>query len=332
MSSKALVSIVTPVFNEVEVIELFCERVRRAMAALDSITYELIFVDDGSTDGSYEKLIKLSRSHPDVKIIKFSRNFGHQIAITAGIDHARGDAVVVIDADLQDPPEVIREFVEKWENGFDVVYGVREKRDGESRIKLLTAAAFYRLLHRIIKLDIPVDVGDFRLMSRRVVDSFKELKERDRFVRGLVSWIGFKQIGVHYRRDERLAGETKFPYRKMIKFALDGITSFSDVPLKMATWLGYFTSLLALAYLCSVFVQKAFGYTVQGWATIMVGMLFLGGVQLISLGIIGEYVGRIFNEVKQRPLYVVDEVYPVTQSAPQSSAGMNVVNFPRGVP
>jgi dolichol-phosphate mannosyltransferase len=309
MNKKTMVSIVTPVFNEVEVIELFYDRVRKAMEALDSITCELIFVDDGSTDGSYQKLIALGNSHADIKVIKFSRNFGHQIAITAGIDLAKGDAVVVIDADLQDPPELIQEFVAKWREGYDVVYGVRHKRDGESKMKLLTAAAFYRLLNRIVKLDIPVDVGDFRLMSRRVVEYFKELREKDRFVRGLVSWIGFKQTGVQYSRDKRYAGETKFPYRKMIKFAFDGITSFSEVPLKLATWLGYFTSLLALLYACSVFVQKALGYTVQGWATIMVAMLFLGGVQLISLGIIGQYVGRIFNECKQRPLYVIDEIY-----------------------
>lgn len=309
MSNKARVSIVTPVFNEVEVIELFYERVRRVMAALDSMAYELIFVDDGSTDGSYEKLVALANSDADTKIIKFSRNFGHQIAITAGIDLAKGDAVVVIDADLQDPPEVIKAFIEKWQEGYDVVYGVRTKRDGESKMKLLTAAAFYRLLHRIIKLDIPVDVGDFRLMSRRVVDEFMKLREKDRFVRGLVSWVGFKQTGVQYLRDKRLAGQTKFPYRKMIKFALDGITSFSNFPLKLASWLGYFTSFLALLYLCSVFVQKALGYTVQGWATIMVAVLFIGGIQLISIGIIGEYVGRIFNETKQRPLYVIDEIH-----------------------
>jgi polyisoprenyl-phosphate glycosyltransferase len=310
MSKKVLVSIVTPVFNEVEVIERFYDRVHKAMARMaDFGSYELIFVDDGSTDGSYEKLVALTKSDANSKIIKFSRNFGHQVAITAGIDRARGDAVVVIDADLQDPPEVIEEFVAKWREGYEVVYGVRAKRDGESKMKLLTAAAFYRLLHRIIKLDIPVDVGDFRLMSRRVVDSFKELKEKDRFVRGLVSWIGFKQTGVQYSRDKRFAGETKFPYRKMIKFALDGITSFSDVPLKVATWLGYLTSSLALLYAGMVFIQKVLGYTVQGWATIMVAMLFLGGVQLISLGIIGEYIGRIFNEVKQRPLYVVDEIF-----------------------
>jgi glycosyltransferase involved in cell wall biosynthesis len=309
MSKKARVSIVTPVFNEVEVIELFYDRVRKVMAALDSMAYELIFVDDGSMDRSYEKLVALANSDADTKIIKFSRNFGHQIAITAGIDLAKGDAVIVMDADLQDPPEVIKTFIEKWQEGYDVVYGVRAKRDGESKMKLFTAAAFYRLLQCIIKLDIPVDVGDFRLMSRRVVEHLKELKEKDRFVRGLVSWVGFKQTGVPYLRDKRLAGETKFPYRKMIKFALDGITSFSDVPLKLATWLGYITSLLALLYACSVFVQKALGYTVQGWATMMVAMLFLGGVQLISLGIIGQYVGRIFNECKQRPLYIIDEVY-----------------------
>ena len=206
-----------------------------------------------------KNLVALANANGDTKIIKFSRNFGHQVAITAGIDLAKGDAVVVIDADLQDPPEVIKEFVAKWQEGYDVVYGVRDRRDGESKMKLLTAAAFYRLLHRIIKLDIPVDVGDFRLMSRRVVEYFKELKEKDRFVRGLVSWIGFKQTGVHYLRDRRFAGETKFPYRKMIKFALDGITSFSDAPLKLATWLGYFTSLLALLYLLQRFCAEGPG-------------------------------------------------------------------------
>ena len=308
MSQTALISIVTPVFNEVDVIEAFYQRVRKLVGSMD-LAYELIIVDDGSSDGTVDKLIAIANTDRNVRVIKFSRNFGHQIAITAGIDYAKGDAVVVIDGDLQDPPEVIREFIERWQDGYDVVYGVRQKRDGENRMKLLTAAVFYRLLKRIIKLDIPVDAGDFRLMSRRVVEQLKELRERDRFVRGLVSWIGFKQTGVQYARDRRYAGETKFPYRKMIRFALDGITSFSDLPLKLATWLGYITSLLAFLYACSVLVQKVLGYTVQGWATIMVAMLFLGGVQLISLGIIGEYLGRIFNEAKQRPLYVVDQIY-----------------------
>jgi glycosyltransferase involved in cell wall biosynthesis len=304
-----LVSIVVPVFNEAEGIAAFYDRLKKVADSLSPISCEITFVDDGSNDDSYQKLVDLADSDGDINIVKFSRNFGHQVAITAGIDIAKGDAVVVIDADLQDPPELIKQFVEKWEEGYDVVYGVREKRDGESRMKLFTASAFYRLLKRIIKLDIPVDVGDFRLMSRRVVEQFKQLREKDRFVRGLVSWIGFKQTGVRYSRDKRYAGDTKFPYRKMIKFALDGITSFSDVPLKLATWLGYLTSFLALLYACSVIVQKVLGYTVQGWATTMVVMLFLGGVQLISLGIIGEYIGRIFNEAKQRPLYVIDEIY-----------------------
>lgn len=241
-----------------------------------------------------------------VRLLKLSRNFGHQIAITAGIDAACGNAVVVIDADLQDPPEVILRFIEKWKEGYDVVYGVRETRDGETLVKVWTASIFYRILKALVNLDIPVDAGDFRLMSRRVVEHLKAMQERDRFVRGLVSWIGFRQIGMMYRRDKRYAGETKYPYRKMIRFALDGITAFSSIPLKMATIMGYLTSLVAFAYACSVIVQKFMGYTVQGWATIMVGLLFLGGVQLISLGILGEYIGRIFNETKGRPLYIID--------------------------
>jgi len=271
--------------------------------------------------------VEFAHSDNDIRVIKFSRNFGHQIAITAGMDLAKGDAVVVIDSDLQDPPEVIKEFVSKWKQGYDVVYGIRDKRDGESRMKLLTAAAFYRLLKRIIRLDIPLDVGDFRLMSRRVVEQLKNLREKDRFVRGLVSWVGFQQIGVEYSRHKRHAGETKYPYRKMIKFALDGITSFSDVPLKLATWLGYLTSFIALLYLCSVFVQKALGFTVQGWATIMVAVLFIGGVQLISLGIIGEYIGRIFNETKQRPLYVIDAIYEsgTVQKSQRAAGGQRML-------
>lgn len=304
-----LISVVVPVYNEESVVEAFYGRLKSVLGSLDSISYELIFIDDGSSDRSYEKMVELADSDPDVRVIKFSRNFGHQIAITAGIENSTGDAVVVIDADLQDPPEIISKFISKWKEGFDVVYGVREKRDGEGRMKLLTASLFYRVLRRIIKIDIPVDTGDFRLMDRRVVERFKEFKEKDRFVRGLVSWVGFKQTGVTYERDKRFAGETKYPYSKMIKFALDGITSFSSAPLKLATWLGYMTSFLAFLYLASVFIQKALGFTVHGWATIMVGMLFLGGVQLICLGIIGEYIGRIFNETKQRPMYVIENVY-----------------------
>jgi len=302
-----LVSVVVPVFNESQVIRAFYDRASTARAALDGCDYELVSVDDGSSDDSYEQLAGLAGGDPRVRVIKFSRNFGHQIAITAGIDHARGDAVVVIDSDLQDPPEVIREMVARWREGYDVVYGVREQREGETPMKLLTASVFYRLLGAVAKIKIPPDVGDFRLMSRRATDQLRSLREKDRFVRGLVSWIGFRQGGVRYHRDPRFAGETKYPYRKMIKFALDGITSFSTVPLRLATWLGYCASFLAFLYLASVFVQKLLGYTVQGWATIMVALLFLGGVQLICLGIVGEYIGRIFDEVKRRPMYVIEE-------------------------
>ena len=303
-----LISVVVPVYNESETIETFYDRATRALAAIDGFDYEILFVNDGSNDESHDKLSRLAAADPRVCVLKFSRNFGHQIAITAGLDYARGHCVVVIDSDLQDPPEVITEMVGKWRQGFDVVYGVRAERDGEGRIKLITASLFYRLLGRLTNIRIPVDVGDFRLMSRRAVDQLKQLREKDRFVRGLVSWIGFNQTGVPYHRDKRYAGETKYPYRKMIKFALDGITSFSTAPLKLASWMGYIAALLAILYLISVFVQKLLGFTVDGWATIMVALLFLGSVQLICLGILGEYLGRIFNEVKPRPMYVIEEV------------------------
>lgn len=301
-----LLSVVVPVYNEQEVLQEFYDRTKRVLLDASGVDHEIIFVDDGSGDGSEQVITRFVGQDVRVRLLKLSRNFGHQIAITAGIDAARGNAVVVIDADLQDPPEVILRFIEKWKEGYDVVYGVRETRDGETLLKVWTASIFYRMLKALVHLDIPVDVGDFRLMSRRVVEQLKAMQERDRFVRGLVSWIGFRQIGLTYRRDKRYAGETKYPYRKMIRFALDGITSFSSIPLKMATIMGYLTSLLAFAYACSVIVQKFMGYTVQGWATIMVGLLFLGGVQLICLGILGEYIGRIFNETKGRPLYIVD--------------------------
>ncbi len=328
IENKKKLSIVVPVFNEIEVLDTFYVRVKKMVETLNSLSYEIVFVDDGSEDGSYQKLMDLADMDDNIKIIKFSRNFGHQVAITAGIDNANGDAVVVIDADLQDPPEVITRFIEKWEEGYDVVYGTRNSRKGESKMKRLTAALFYRLLKTIIKIDIPVDVGDFRLMSKRAVIYFRELRERDRFVRGLVSWIGFKQIGVTYEREERCAGETKYPYTKMIQFALDGITSFSSLPLKLATWLGYFTSFLAFLYLGSVFIQKALGYTVHGWATIMVGMLFIGGIQLICLGIVGEYIGRISNEIKQRPLYIIEEIRDVENNKNENPADKPVSSWP----
>lgn len=308
-AAKKTVSVIVPVYNEIAVIDAFYERMRKVADGLRPVSCEILFVDDGSRDGSYQRLVEIADRDPDVKVVKFSRNFGHQIAITAGIDIARGDAVAVIDSDLQDPPEVIQRFVEKWEEGYDVVYGVREKREGETWMKLFTAKLFYRILIRLTGMEIPVDVGDFRLMSRRVVEKFRLFRERDRFVRGLVSWVGFRQTGVLYHREKRYAGETKYPFRKMLKFAFDGITSFSSTPLQASTWIGYSVSILALLYILYVIVQKIMGNTVPGFATIVVAMLFLGGVQLICLGIIGEYIGRIYNESKARPIYLLEEVY-----------------------
>ncbi|MEZ4414457.1 MAG: glycosyltransferase family 2 protein [Gemmatimonadota bacterium] len=314
-----LLSVVVPVFNEEQVIQAFYDRATTALSTIPGWDLELVFVDDGSADQSFALLNALAGRDTRVKVLRFSRNFGHQIAITAGVDHASGDAVAVIDSDLQDPPEVIADMVAKLEEGYDVIYGQRVDRQGETRLKLWTAAAFYRLLKRLVKIEIPVDVGDFRLMSRRAVLELRLMREKDRFVRGLVSWVGFRQTGVPYRREARFAGATKYPMGKMLKFALDGITAFSTVPLKLATWLGYAASAFAFVYLVSVFVQKAVGVTVEGWATIMVAMLFLGGVQLICLGILGEYIGRIFNEIKPRPMYVVAD--RVNLTAESASAG-----------
>lgn len=319
MQDRKLISVVVPVFNEIAVIDACYKRLTGVMKILDSSDYELVFVDDGSTDLSHSRLLELQADDEHLKIIRFSRNFGHQIAITAGVDEARGDAIVVIDADLQDPPEVIPDMIEKWRDGYDVVYGVRRQRAGESRMKRATAAIFYRMLRRFTNIEIPVDVGDFRLISSRAAAQLRQLREKDRFVRGLVSWIGFPQTGVPYDRKERYAGSTKYPYKKMLQFAVDGITSFSSMPLKLASWLGYLASLFAFVYLLSVFIQKMMGYTVEGWATIMVAMLFLGGVQLICLGIIGEYIGRIFNETKSRPMYVIESIDG--ESVPDSRTG-----------
>ncbi|MFN7978708.1 MAG: glycosyltransferase family 2 protein [Vicinamibacterales bacterium] len=316
-STLPLLSVVVPVFNESAVLPAFLERASAAFAAIPGVDYELVFVDDGSRDDSFAQLSARAARDPHVRVVKFSRNFGHQIAITAGVDHARGDCVVVIDADLQDPPEVVGRMVDQWRAGFDVVYGVRETREGESTMKLATAALFYRLLTRLTNIQIPTDVGDFRLMSRRAVNELSRLREKDRFVRGLVSWIGFKQTGVLYNRDKREAGETKYPYRKMIRFALDGITSFSTVPLRLATWMGYIAALLAVMYLFYVLIMRFLGHTIEGWAGIMVAMLFMGSVQLICLGILGEYLGRVFNEVKPRPMYVVEELVAAVSAEPQ---------------
>jgi glycosyltransferase involved in cell wall biosynthesis len=309
---RELLTVVVPVFNEVETIDVFYTRMKKVLDSLSPMSYELIFVDDGSRDGSFAKLTGLADHDTCIRVVKLSRNFGHQNAVTAGVDMARGDGVVIIDGDLQDPPEVIPGMIRKWREGYDVVYGIREKREGEKWMKRYTAALFYWIMKRITRVEIPVDVGDFRLMSRRVVDKFKQIRERDRFIRGLVSWVGFRQTGVRYIREKRYAGESKYPIGKMIQFSLDGITSFSHAPLKVSMWLGYGVSLVAFLYTVVIIAEKFMGKTVPGFASIMAGMLFLGGVQLICIGILGEYIGRIFSETKGRPIYVLEEIYGKT--------------------
>ncbi len=304
-----VISVVAPVYNEAPTIPLFCERVIAALEPLGE-PFEIVLVNDGSRDGSYEVMVELHQRDPRIKVINFSRNFGHQIAITAGIDYARGDAVVVIDSDLQDPPEVIPELVAKWREGYGIVFAQRAEREGETWFKKATAAFFYRLIRRITNVNIPVDTGDFRLMDRKVVDTLVQMREHHRFMRGLSVWVGFRQTGVEYRRAPRHAGETKYPLRKMIRFALDGITSFSYLPLQLATYFGFLVAGISLLALIGVIILRLTGdqTAFYGQASTLVSVLFLGGVQLIFLGIIGEYLGRIYDEVKRRPLYIVSDV------------------------
>ncbi len=305
---RQLVSVVVPVFNEEDNVGPLHQRLRKVEASLEGAAMEIIFVDDGSRDGTYERLRALRRDDDQVRIVKLSRNFGHQAAVTAGVDSAAGDAVVLIDADLQDPPELIVEMVRKWREGYDVVFAVRARREGESPFKLWTASLFYRLIRRITQVEIPLDTGDFRLMSRRLVDDLRRLGERHRFIRGLVAWLGYRQIGVEYVREQRLSGETKYPLRRMLKFAVDGITSFSFVPLQLATWLGFLAASSAFVGVGVVLYYRLFtDIPLPGWASVMISLLFLGGVQLMTLGLIGEYIGRIYDEVKARPLYIVEE-------------------------
>jgi dolichol-phosphate mannosyltransferase len=303
-----LVSIVAPVYCEEQVLGEFYGRCKQALQALGgAIRHEVIFVNDGSTDGSLAVLLDIARRDPAVRVIELSRNFGHQVAITAGIDHAAGDAVIVLDADLQDPPEVIGEMVGLWREGNQVVYGVRRARRGESAFKRLTAGAFYRILARLSDVRVPLDSGDFRLMDRAVIDVLKELREESRYIRGLVSWVGFRQCPLPYDRDPRFAGKTKFGLSRMFIFAFDGISSFSDKPLRIASHLGMLVTVGALLGMVWVIAGKLIDPTtsIAGWASVMVAVLFLGGVQLLSIGLLGEYVGRIFRQAKARPLYVV---------------------------
>ncbi|MGH9227202.1 MAG: glycosyltransferase family 2 protein [Acidimicrobiales bacterium] len=298
-------SIVIPILDERETLPELHRRLCRVMERLDG-SAEVILVDDGSTDGSFDVMRKLHEADDRVRALRLSRNFGHQAAITAGLDHARGNAVVIMDGDLQDPPEVVPALADKWREGFDVVYAVRDEREGESRVKLATANWFYRLLGRMSDVDMPRDAGDFRLIDRRVVDALKAMPEHRRYLRGMFAWVGYDQVGVHYARDARHAGRTKFPMRRMVAFAADGIVSFSTVPLRMTLMLGFLMSAAALVLAGFAVLSKVTGaYTVPGWASITVGVALLGGVQLTVLGVMGEYLARIHDEVKRRPLYLL---------------------------
>jgi dolichol-phosphate mannosyltransferase len=298
-------SIIAPIYNELESLPELYPRVRDVLDQTGE-PWELILVDDGSSDGSTDIIRKLAETDSRVRPIIFARNFGHQIAVTAGIDYSRGQAVVIIDADLQDPPEVILKLIEKWREGYEVVYAVRQEREGESWFKKTTASLFYRIIHRITDVNIPLDTGDFRLMDKKVVDVMKTMREKHRFLRGMSAWVGFRQTGVKYRRAARFAGETKYPLRKMIQLALNAITSFSYVPLQLATYLGFIAAGLAVLAIPVVAVLRLLtGTALLGQATTLVMVLFFGGVQLICIGIIGEYIGRIYDETKDRPLYIV---------------------------
>jgi dolichol-phosphate mannosyltransferase len=300
------VSVALPVFNEIENLDELRDRLVKALDAAGR-TWEIVFVDDGSRDGSFEKMAAFAKADRRIRAVRFSRNFGHQMALTAGVDAARGRVVAVMDADLQDPPELLAEMLKKIDEGYEVVYAQRTKREGESAFKLWTAHVFYRLLKRWTNVDIPVDVGDFRLMGPRAVAAFRRLRERHRFIRGMTAWVGFRQVGVPYVRPPRTRGETKFPLRKMLRFALDGLTSFSHVPLQLATWLGFLVSAFAFLYILVVLALWILRINVPGWTTLMVFVLLLGGVQLMVIGVLGEYLGRVYDEVKGRPLYLVAE-------------------------
>jgi polyisoprenyl-phosphate glycosyltransferase len=298
----ALLSVVAPIYNEEATIDEFYAR---TCAALDGLQFELVLVDDGSKDGSATALERLAENDPRVRVVFLSRNFGHQTALTAGLDHARGDAVVMLDADLQDPPELICTMLDRWRAGCDVVYAVREQRAGESRFKLSTAKWFYKLFDTLTQVELEHNSGDFRLLDRRALDALLSMRERNRFLRGMTVWVGYTQAAVAYKRDARYAGDTKYTLPKMIRFSLDAIVSFSDRPLQLATLFGFLISSLAFVAIPVVIVLRVVGSYLPGFSSITIAVLLLGGIQLIAIGIIGEYVGRIYDEVKGRPLYIV---------------------------
>jgi len=313
---KPTFTVIAPIYNELENIPELYPRIRDVMDQTGE-PWELILVDDGSSDGSTEVIRKLAENDSRVRPVIFARNFGHQIAVTAGVDYSRGEAVVIIDADLQDPPEVILDLIAKWREGFEVVYAVREEREGETWFKKTTAALFYRLIHAITNVNIPLDTGDFRLMDEKVVAVMKQMREKHRFLRGMSAWVGFKQVGVNYKRKPRHAGTSKYPLKKMIQFALNAITSFSYFPLQLATYIGFIAAGLSVVAIPIIIILRlTTGTALLGQATTLVMVLFLGGVQLISLGIIGEYIGRIYDESKNRPLYIVAEA-PEDENLPE---------------
>lgn len=303
------ISVVAPAYNESENVYPFYERMKKV---LDEITqdWEIVCVNDGSKDDTLSKLVLLNQQDHRVKVVDLSRNFGKEVALTAGLDYARGEAIIPIDIDLQDPPEIIKDMVELWKQGNDVVYATRTKREGESAIKKATAYLFYKAINKMTRINIPQNTGDFRLIDKRVLRSLKELKETHRFMKGLFSWVGYKQVSLPYVREPRFAGITKFNYWKLWNFAIEGITSFSIVPLQLATYLGFIVSLISALYALEIIYQTlVHGSSVPGYPSLMVTILFFGGIQLITIGIIGEYVGRIYNEVKGRPLYLINKTY-----------------------
>ncbi len=304
---KQLISILVPVYNEQQVLPLFHQRISDVLNKLD-FNSEILYINDGSTDSSLELMQELHKQDSRVSILDLSRNFGKEIAMSAGLDFAKGEAVIIIDSDLQDPPELIPDFIEQWQQGYDVVYGQRIQRDGESALKKFTAFSFYRVIRSMSKVDIPTDTGDFRLLSRRAVEALQKLPEQNRFMKGLYAWIGYQQKAVHYRRDPRQAGITKWNYWRLWNFALEGITSFSEIPLKVSSYLGLLIAVIAFIYgLIIITKTLMFGEPVQGYPSLMTVILFLGGVQLMALGVIGEYLGRMFMESKRRPLYLVNQ-------------------------
>jgi len=304
MAERALelLSVVAPVYNEQELVEAFHARV---CAALEGIPFELVLVDDGSTDATPELLAELAARDPRVRVLGLSRNFGHQTAITAGLDHAGGDAVVMIDADLQDPPELIPEMLARWRSGVDIVYAVRHRRDGETRFKLATARWFYKLFGALTDVALEPDSGDFRLLDRAPLDALGAMRERSRFLRGMTVWVGFTQTAVPYERDARAAGETKYTLGRMLRFSFDAISSFSHRPLQLATLVGFVSAATAFVAIPVVIALRLAGSYLPGFGTITIAILLLGGIQLMAIGLIGEYVGRIYDEVKGRPLYIV---------------------------